>query len=276
VKIAISGKGGVGKTTLAAALARLLADDGHQVIAIDADLDANLAAALGVPDSERITPISEMKDLIAERTDAGPQGYGKLFKLNPTVNDIPDKYSVVHRGVRLMVLGVPKRGGSGCACPENVFLRTLLSHLVLQRDETVIVDMEAGVEHLGRATCQAIDALIVVVEPGRRSAQTAATIRRMAREIGIRRVFVVANKVRSPSDLEALRSSLPDGAPLLGAIGYDERLVTADLEGRGVDEAGGGLMGETRAIHNELLRRLESSEAESIREKVETAEGNNE
>ncbi|MFQ6096918.1 MAG: AAA family ATPase [Armatimonadota bacterium] len=256
MKLAISGKGGVGKTTLAAALARLWADEGQAVIAIDADLDSNLASALGLPDTESLTPIAEMKDLIAERTDAGPQGYGKLFKLNPTVNDIPEKYSTTHRGVRLMVLGVPKRGGSGCACPENVFLRTLLSHLVLRRDETLIVDMEAGVEHLGRASCAAIDALVVVVEPGRRSAQTATTIRRMAAEIGIRRTFVVANKVRSPSDLEALRSSLPPDAPLLGAISYDERLVNADLEGRSVDEAGGRLMDEVKAIRDELLGQL--------------------
>ena len=261
MKLAISGKGGVGKTTLAAALARLFADEGRPVIAIDADLDSNLASALGVPNPENLTPISEMRDLIAERTEAGPQGYGKLFKLNPTVSDIPETYSVVHRGVRLMVLGVPKRGGSGCACPENVFLRTLLSHLVLQRDETLIVDMEAGVEHLGRATCAAMNALVVVVEPGRRSVHTATTIRRMAAEIGIRRIFVAANKVRSPHDLEALRSSLPPDVPLLGAISYDERLINADIEGRSVDEAGGRLMDEVRAIKNQLTKQLEQGSA---------------
>lgn len=256
MKLAISGKGGVGKTTLAAALARLFAADGQSVIAIDADLDSNLASALGVSGADRLQPIAEMKDLIAERTESGPQGYGKFFKLNPTVSDIPEKYSIVHKGVRLMVLGAPKRGGSGCACPENVFLRSLLAHLVLQRDETLIVDLEAGIEHLGRATCGAIDAMIVVVEPGLRSAQTARSVQRMAGEIGVRRVFLVANKIRSAKDLEALQANLPAELPLLGAIRFDERLMTADLEGKAVDEAGGQLMAEVKAIRDELLRQL--------------------
>ena len=254
LKIAISGKGGVGKTTLAASLARLFAEGGQEVIAVDADLDSNLADALGVPADAIPQPIAQMTELIAERTDSGPQGYGKLFKLNPTVSDIPDAYSVVHRGVRLIVLGAPKRGGAGCACPENVFLRTLLAHLLLQRDEALIADMEAGIEHLGRATCRNMDALIVVVEPGRRSAHTAETVREMAADIGIRHVFLVANKIRSPRDLAALRQSLPEGVPLLGAISYNEGLVTADLEGRPVDEIGGPFLEEVRAVHDALVQ----------------------
>jgi len=256
VKLAISGKGGVGKTTLAAVLARLFAEEGKAVVAIDADLDSSLASALGVPNAQGLTPIGEMADLIAERTESGKKGYGKLFKLNPTVSDIPDKFSVVHKGVRLMVLGAPKRGGGGCNCPENVFLRTLLNHLAVQRDETLILDMEAGTEHLGRATCDAMDAMIVVVEPGRRSTALAGHVQEMAKEIGVKRVFIVANKVRSPKDIEAVRESLPKGAPLLGAISFDERLVTADLEGRPVDEVGGKLFDEVRAIRSELLRQL--------------------
>lgn len=257
MKLAISGKGGVGKTTLAAVLARLFAEDGQTVIAIDADLDSSLASALGVPGAEKLVPIAEMADLIAERTETKKKGYGKLFKLNPTVSDIPDKYSVVHKGVRLMVLGAPdKSGGAGCACPENVFLRTLTSHLALQRNETLILDMEAGTEHLGRATCQAMDAMIVVVEPGRRSAALARHVRQMAKDVGIKRVFLVANKVRSPQDLAALREALPEDVPLLGAISFDNALVTADLEGRSVDEVGGKLFDEVRAIRSELLRQL--------------------
>jgi len=255
--LAISGKGGVGKTTLAASLARLFASEGRDVIAIDADLDANLASALGVPDAEAIQPICQMTELIAERTESGPKGYGKLFKLNPTVSDIPDKYSVLHDGIRLMVLGVGKRGGSGCACPENVFLRNLLAHLVLQRDEMLIVDLEAGIEHLGRATCANIDALVVVVEPGRRSAQTAATVRRMADEIGIRHVFLAANKIRSHRDIETLRGALPSELPLLGTISYDPSLVTADLEGRGIGDIEGPLADEVKAIRDQLLHHLE-------------------
>jgi len=256
VKLAISGKGGVGKTTLAAALARLFAEDGQAVIAIDADLDSGLASALGVPNAEKLVPIADMADLIAERTGTNKKGYGKLFKLNPTVSDIPEKFSVEHKGVRLMVLGAPKRGGGGCNCPENVFLRTLLGHLAFQRNETLIVDMEAGTEHLGRATCQAMDALIVIVEPGRRSAAIARHARQMAKEIGLKRVFLVANKVRSPQDLEKLCEALPRDLPLLGAISYDDALVTADLEGRPVDEADGKLFDEVRAIRSELLRQL--------------------
>ncbi|MBM4034835.1 MAG: carbon monoxide dehydrogenase [Planctomycetes bacterium] len=261
MKLAISGKGGVGKTTLAAVLARLLADEGTSVIALDADLDSSLASALGVPNAEGLTPIVEMADLIAERTESGKKGYGKLFKLNPTVSDIPDKFGVVHNGVRLMVLGAPKRGGGGCNCPENVFLRTLLGHLALQRNETLILDMEAGTEHLGRATCEAMDAMIVVVEPGRRSTALAEHVMEMAREIGVKRIFIVANKVRSPKDMETLRESLPKGAPLLGAISFDQRLVTADLEGRPVDDAGGRLFDEVRAIHSELLKQLKEGKS---------------
>ena len=257
MKLAISGKGGVGKTTLAAALARLLAADGHDVVAIDADLDSNLAAALGVPGAADIEPIAHMTKLIAERTDSGAEGYGKFFKLNPAVSDIPDKYSTMHDGIRLMVLGAGKRGGSGCACPENVFLKNLLAHLVLQRDETVIVDMEAGIEHLGRATCASIDALIVVVEPGRRSVQTAHTVRQMADDIGIHKVFLVANKIRSPRDLELLRQSLPEDLPLLGTMSYDENLVTADLEGRGVGDVDGTLAEEVKTILDALLKHLQ-------------------
>jgi CO dehydrogenase maturation factor len=258
VKLAISGKGGVGKTTLAAVLARLYADEGKAVIAIDADLDSSLASALGVPHAEGLMPIVEMADLIAERTESGKKGYGKLFKLNPAVSDVPDKFSVVHNGVRLMVLGAPKRGGGGCNCPENVFLRTLLGHLALQRDEALVLDMEAGTEHLGRATCEAMDAMLVVVEPGRRSTAIADSVLKMAREIGVKRVFIVANKVRSPNDLAALREALPKGAPLLGAITFDERLVTADLEGRPVDAAGNRLFDEVRAIRGELMRQLKT------------------
>lgn len=257
MKLAISGKGGVGKTTLAAVLARILADEGQAVIAIDADLDSSLASALGVPGAEKLVPIAEMADLIAERTESGKKGYGKLFKLNPTVTDIPEKYSVERNGVRLMVLGATsKRGGSGCACPENVFLRTLMNHLVLQRNETLILDMEAGTEHLGRATCEAMDAMIVVVEPGRRSTAIAEHVRQMAKDIGVKRVFLVANKIRSEKDMESLRERLPKGAPLLGSIRFDERLMTADLEGRPVDEVGGTLFDEVKAIRGELLRQL--------------------
>ena len=231
MKIAVSGKGGVGKTTLVALLSKALVDNGRDVIAIDADPDANLAAALGFQESERIVPLVEMEELIAERTGSDKGSYGQFFKLNPHVADIPETFSYEQDGIRFMVLGTIQKGGSGCACPENTFLRTLLNHLVLLRDEAILVDLEAGVEHLGRATVQGIDALIVVVEPGLRSVQTAHQVVKLANDIGLKKICVVGNKIRSDQDEELLKAKLGE-LPVLGFMRYDEALVTADLEGR--------------------------------------------
>ena len=175
MKLAVSGKGGVGKTTFAALLIRTLSDQGKHVLAIDADPDANLAAALGIADADRIIPIAEMKELIFERTGAQPGTIGGFFKLNPKVDDLPDTLSAKLDNIKLMRLGGVKKGGGGCMCPESTLLKALVMHIVLARDEVVVMDMEAGIEHLGRATAQAVDKLIVVVEPGRRSIDTAAT-----------------------------------------------------------------------------------------------------
>ena len=177
MKIAVSGKGGVGKTTFSALLIRALNESGKHVLAIDADPDANLASALGIKDANKITPISEMKDLIFERTEAKPGTIGGFFKLNPKVDDLPDSLSVKFENIKFMRLGEIKKGGSGCICPESTLLKALVTHIVLARDEVVVMDMEAGIEHLGRATAKAVDKLIVVVEPGRRSIETAGHIR---------------------------------------------------------------------------------------------------
>jgi len=225
LKLAISGKGGVGKTTIAALLARAAADQGHRVLAVDADPDANLATTLGFP--EEITPLAELRELIAER--AGSEG---LIKLNPKVDDIPERYSAYKEGIRLMVLGAVRTGGGGCACPENAFLRALLRHLLLERDEVVIVDMEAGIEPLGRGTVEAVDALLVVVDPDRRSLQTAQRVQRLAGELGLERLFALANRVRGPQEEGFIRANLPPGLPLLGVIPYLEELWAAGLEGR--------------------------------------------
>ncbi len=230
MKLAVSGKGGVGKTTFAALLIRTLNDQGKHVLAIDADPDANLAAALGISDSDKITPIAEMKELIYERTEAKPGSIGGFFKLNPRVDDLPDSLSAKLDNIKLMRLGSVKKGGSGCLCPESTLLRALVTHIVLMRDEVVIMDMEAGIEHLGRATASAVDKLIVVTEPGRRSIDTAGHIKKLAAEIGLKNIAVVGNKIRSQKDEDFLKKHLSD-FEFLGFLPYDNALIEADLNG---------------------------------------------
>jgi CO dehydrogenase maturation factor len=228
MKIAVSGKGGVGKTMLASLLSSILTQLGYSVLAIDADPNATLATALGFPHSERITPISEMGDLIEERTGVRPGQAAPYFKLNPKVDDIPEKYWVEHNGVKLMVMGRLKKGGSGCYCPENALLEALVAHILLRRDEVVIIDMEAGVEHLGRATARAVDRMIIVVEPGRGSIETAYRIRELAKDIGLENIAVVGNKIRSEQDRDLLISAMPD-FEFLGFIPYDQSVIEAGL-----------------------------------------------
>jgi CO dehydrogenase maturation factor len=230
MKLAVSGKGGVGKTTFSALLIRTLNAQGKRVLAIDADPDANLAAALGIPDAEKIVPIAEMKDLIFERTEAQPGTIGGFFKLNPKVDDLPDSLSAKLENIKLMRLGGVKKGGGGCICPESTLLRALMLHIVLARDEVVVMDMEAGIEHLGRATASAVDKLIVVVEPGRRSMDTAGHIKKLASEIGLKNIVLVGNKIRGQKDEEFLRKHLSD-FEFLGFIRQDEALIEADLDG---------------------------------------------
>ena len=230
MKLAISGKGGVGKTTFASLLIRTFNDLGKHVLAIDADPDANLAAALGIDNSNEITPISEMKELIFERTEVQPGSIGGFFKLNPRVDDLPDALSVKLDNIKLMRLGGVKKGGSGCICPESTLLKALITHIVLARDEVVVMDMEAGIEHLGRATAQAVDKLLVVVEPGRRSIDTAGHIKKLAMEIGLKNIALIGNKIRKDQDEEFLKQHLPD-FEFLGFLSYDDALIEADLQG---------------------------------------------
>jgi CO dehydrogenase maturation factor len=252
MKIAISGKGGVGKTLLAALLSRVFAESGYSVLAIDADPNSNLAATLGFPNPEKITPISEMSDLIAERTGTKPGQSASFFKLNPKVNDLPEKYWLEYNGVKLMVMGHIKRGGSGCYCPENTLLQALISHLLLARNEVVILDMEAGIEHLGRATAKAVDKLIIVVEPGRRSIETAYNIKQLAQDIGLHSISVVGNKLRSQADKQFLISSL-QGFHFLGFIPYDNALVEADIGNRSLPESSPQIIAEVKNIYQTLL-----------------------
>ncbi len=230
MKLAITGKGGVGKTTLAALLVQHLAKEGKRVIAIDADPDANFALALGFSGTKDIVPISDMGKLIEERTGAKPGTYGTYFKINPKVDDLPEKLWLEKDNIRLMVMGGVKKGGSGCACPENALLKNLISHMVLYRDDVVIMDMEAGIEHLGRGTASAVDMFIVVVEPGKRSIETAERINELAKDIGLKHMGVVGNKIRGDSDEGIIRESL-QGTKILGFLPYNDKLVEADLRG---------------------------------------------
>jgi CO dehydrogenase maturation factor len=232
MKLAISGKGGVGKTTLSALLAQYYADQGKDVLAVDGDPSPCLAGALGLPSElrEKLHPIAEMDALIEERTGAKPGTSGGFFTLNPQVDDIPERFSVTHRNVRLLEMGSVDLGGSGCICPESAMLKTLFTHLLFRDDEVLILDMYAGVEHLGRATVDFVDAMIVVVEPTQRSLGTAAQIKSLSKDIGLKRLWLAGNKVRTDEEREFLQRESP-GLPLLGTLPMDLGVLDADRLG---------------------------------------------
>ena len=231
MKLAITGKGGVGKTTLSSTLARLYADEGRTVLAADVDPDANLGLALGLSQEEvdAIIPISKMRDLAKERTGASDDN--RFYKLNPYVADIPEKFAKTVNGVKLLVMGTVDVGGSGCVCPEHVMLKSILSSLTYRKNDVVIMDMEAGLEHLGRGTAMNMDQFVVVIEPGARSVQTYRNVKRLAADLGVKRVRVVANKVRDEVDEEFIRNSIP-AEDLLGFIHYNLEIMDADRQGK--------------------------------------------
>jgi CO dehydrogenase maturation factor len=235
MKIAITGKGGVGKTTLAALLAQVYADAGRQVLAVDADPSPCLAGALGFPSDLRrqLKPIAEMDQLIEERTGAKPGSFGGFFTINPKVDDIPERFSVLYRNVRLLEMGSVEMGGSGCICPESAMLKTLFTHLLFRKDDMLILDMYAGVEHLGRATVDFVDAMLVVVEPTRRSLGTAAQIKKLAEDIGLTRLWLVGNKVRNQEEKNFLSAETPD-LPILGVLMANLAVQEADRLGEAV------------------------------------------
>ena len=247
MKLAITGKGGVGKTTLASTLARLYADEGRPVLAADVDPDANLGLALGMSQEEvdSIVPISKMRTLVEERTGANEAN--KFFKLNPYVSDIPEKYAREVNGVKLLVMGTVDTGGSGCVCPEHVMLKALLSALTYRKDDVVIMDMEAGLEHLGRGTAANMDQFLVVVEPGARSVQTYGNVKRLAADLGVKRVRVVANKVRDERDEAYVRSVIP-AEDFLGCIHYHPEIMDADRNGKSPYDFSRTAMEEIRNI----------------------------
>ncbi len=259
MKLAISGKGGVGKTTLAALLAQVYADAGRDVLAADADPAPCLAGALGFPADKRaaLAPIAEMDELIEERTGAKPGTQGGFFTINPRVDDLPERFSVTHRGVRLLEMGSVDLGGSGCICPESAMLKTLFTHLLFRKDEVLILDMYAGVEHLGRATVDFVDAMLIVVEPTRRSLGTAAQIKALAEDIGLKRMWLVANKVRNDEEAAFVEAETP-GIPVLGMLPADLAVQEADRLGEPVYDHVPAL----REAAERIATRLEAALAE--------------
>ena len=231
MKIAITGKGGVGKSSLAALAARVVREGGDPVVVIDADPDMNMATLLGIPADRAVTPIIALKELIAERTGTKVGEPAPFFTMNPKVDDIPEKFWIDARGIKLLAMGTIQRGGGGCACPENAFLKSLLGHLMIARREWVILDMEAGIEHLGRGTALGVDSMLVVVEPNRTSLETAFRIRKLAADLRIRRVQVVGNKVRNSTEEQFIRDNA-QGMSILGVIEASEdirRISTGEL-----------------------------------------------
>lgn len=251
MKVAVTGKGGVGKTTFSAILARLYAEEGKSVLAADVDPDANLGLALGFTEEEldAITPISKMSEMAKQRT--GANSTGKFLKLNPRVDDIPETFARTCNGVKLLVMGTVDVAGAGCVCPEHVILKRLISHLMLQSDDVVIMDMEAGLEHLGRGTAENMEQFVVVIEPGARSIQTYKNVKRLASQLGIKQVRVVANKVRNTDDEEFIKARIPE-EDLLGFIHYNTDVIAADRNGQSPYDFSEKAIQEVRAIKERL------------------------
>lgn len=236
MKIAVCGKGGVGKTTISATIARLLGREGIRVLAVDADPNTTLATALGIPAvvAETIVPLTENEGLVKERTSLDPKIFGGMFKLNPHVEDLAAKFGVpAPDNVTLLVSGTVKIGGAGCMCPAGALLKALIRHLIVGSGEAFVMDMEAGIENLGRGTTRDMDALIIVVEPGHGALTTVGRIQKLASDIGVERIVAVANKIMDKEDKATIESVIAKrNIPLLAMIPFDSKILKAGLFGK--------------------------------------------
>lgn len=225
MKIAVSGKGGVGKTMIAANLAKLFRNEGYNVYAVDADPDSSLGLALGIEEKElsRIRPVIEMKSLIDEAS-----GDGAFYALNPAVSSIITKHSLLWNGIRFLRMGGIKKGGSSCYCRENTFLKALVNSLILDTKDIVILDMGAGIEHLTRGTSGGVDLMVVVTEPGKSSVQTARIVEGLAKDLGIKDVRFIANKIRSLKEKQFIEDNFKP-EELLGILHYDENIAEKSM-----------------------------------------------
>ncbi len=230
MKIAISGKGGVGKTTITALLAAELKKQKQGVLIIDADPSPHMAHTLGIDNPERVTPIAEMTTLLAERADK-VEG-SPMYNLNPQISDLPEKFMLEKDGLKLMVLGAIQTAKGGCACPENTVLKRLLTKLLLSQTETILLDMEAGVEHLGRGTIAGVDALFIVVIPSKSSMRTSEKIKELAQEAGIPRTYFIGNMVEDRDDVDFLNEGLSDR--LLNHFPTSKNIRKAERSGRAI------------------------------------------
>ena len=232
MKIAVAGKGGVGKTLVAGAIAYFFAEKGYKVLAIDADPAPNLAITLGIPaeKAKEIKPISENKQLIEEKTSTGVPG---VYKLSFTVDDIVQKYALTSPlGVNLLVMGTIRSVGGGCTCPANALIRVLLRHLIVERDEAIILDMEAGIEHFGRATAKHVDVMLAVADANMKALEVAKKIFQLSKEAGIEKIFLLGNKIKNRVEEELLiEFSKENNLPILGFIPYDSSVFEADMKG---------------------------------------------
>jgi len=221
LKIAVSGKGGVGKTTVAASMVKAFASNNYKVYAIDADPDVSLGLTLGLPIEElkKLKPLIDMKEVI----DGKSSGGGLLFDLNPEVEDVIEEYSFKQGQVHFLRMGGIKQGGSACYCKENSFLNAVLNSLLFDQDEVVILDMSAGIEHLTRGTSEGVNLMIIITEPTKVSVQTARVVQQLAQDLGIKNIKILGNKVRHEKEEQFLQSQFSENE-LMGVIRFDENI----------------------------------------------------